>query len=199
MKRFTILEMLVVCAVIAVLLSLLLPSLANAREITKQVICLSNQSQISKGAYAYMTSNNYRLPSQQPKELASSTKSYWKLQIAEAMGETGFTNHKDIRLTVNVWECPKFPELFSDMVGTRHAGGIAYNGLGLRTKEVTSGTATCCPKYALNVGQVEFASETLMLSDIYDRPTNGARAGLESHEMRANPQQSIEWVATIFS
>lgn len=121
-----------------------------------------------------MTSNNYRLPSQQPKELASSTKSYWKLQIAEAMGETGFTNHKDIRLTVNVWECPKFPELFSDMVGIRHAGGIAYNGLGLRTKEVTSGTATCCPKYALNVGQVEFASETLMLSDIYDRPTNGA-------------------------
>ena len=64
MKKFTLLEMLIVIAVIAILISILLPSLKRAREQTITAVCLSNQKQIATAEYSYISQNdNYFTPS----------------------------------------------------------------------------------------------------------------------------------------
>ncbi len=52
-SAFTLIELLVVVAIIALLISILLPALQEAREKGKQTACLSNMSQIAKGSHTY--------------------------------------------------------------------------------------------------------------------------------------------------
>ncbi len=59
-KSFTLIELLVVVAIIAVLVSMLLPALAKARETARSVVCKSNLNQISKGYVLYKSDNNDR-------------------------------------------------------------------------------------------------------------------------------------------
>ena len=58
MKKFTLLELLIVIAIIAILLSLLLPSLSRAREIARRAVCLSNQQQIYRGQISIAKDRN---------------------------------------------------------------------------------------------------------------------------------------------
>ena len=57
-KGFTLLELLMVVAILGILLSVLLPSLQAAREKAKFAVCKSNQKQIAIGYISYVNSNN---------------------------------------------------------------------------------------------------------------------------------------------
>jgi len=61
-RGFTLIELLVVVAIIALLISILLPSLARARESARAVMCLSNLKQIGLATVMYTTEYKGQLP-----------------------------------------------------------------------------------------------------------------------------------------
>jgi len=56
-KGFTLIELLVVVAIIALLISILLPSLARAREIAKRAVCASNLRGVGQAMKVYSNDN----------------------------------------------------------------------------------------------------------------------------------------------
>ncbi|MEI8196108.1 MAG: prepilin-type N-terminal cleavage/methylation domain-containing protein [Phycisphaerae bacterium] len=61
-KGFTLIELLVVVAIIALLISILLPALNKAREQAKRVVCLSNMRQCSLEMSYYAYNNGDQVP-----------------------------------------------------------------------------------------------------------------------------------------
>ncbi len=60
---FTLVELLVVMAIIGLLAALLLPALASAKERARRVRCLNNIRQLLQGAHLFAGDNEERLPS----------------------------------------------------------------------------------------------------------------------------------------
>jgi len=56
-KAFTLIELLVVISIISLLIAILLPSLAKARESAKKIVCAVNQKQTHIGFFSYMMAN----------------------------------------------------------------------------------------------------------------------------------------------
>jgi prepilin-type N-terminal cleavage/methylation domain-containing protein len=61
-RAFTLVEMLLVVAIIGLLIAILLPSLGNARVAVRETSCRSNMSQIGRGTTAYATDNAGQFP-----------------------------------------------------------------------------------------------------------------------------------------
>ncbi len=61
-RAFTLVEMLVVIAIVGVLAALLLPTLASARAKAKRTACLSNLRQMGIAILCYSTDNNGNIP-----------------------------------------------------------------------------------------------------------------------------------------
>lgn len=57
-KKFTLIELLVIISIIAILLTMLLPSLKKAREAAFLSVCASNQKQILAASQIYVSNNN---------------------------------------------------------------------------------------------------------------------------------------------
>lgn len=70
---FTLIELLVVIGIIAILMTILLPALKNAKDYSKKSVCLSNQKQIGVALVSYAGDSNGFLPSLNHKT------SYWLL------------------------------------------------------------------------------------------------------------------------
>ncbi|MFT5128738.1 MAG: prepilin-type processing-associated H-X9-DG protein [Rhodothermales bacterium] len=65
-RTFSLVELLTVIAVIAILMSMLMPSLSRSRESAKRAACASNHRQIGLAAFEYARNNKMWLPPSQP-------------------------------------------------------------------------------------------------------------------------------------
>lgn len=72
-RAFTLIEVLVVVSIIAVLISILLPSLKKAKDVSKQTVCNSNLAQIMKALHTYTMDWKGHLPNSAKGENASLT------------------------------------------------------------------------------------------------------------------------------
>ncbi|EDM25633.1 hypothetical protein LNTAR_25105 [Lentisphaera araneosa HTCC2155] len=61
-KKFSLIELLVVVAIIGILASLILPTLGKAREQSKKALCKSNLKQLGLTMFMYADDNNYKAP-----------------------------------------------------------------------------------------------------------------------------------------
>lgn len=94
MKKFTLIEILVVVAVIGILLSLIAPSLSKARKEARASVCKSNLNQIGVAQYAFYADNEGKLVQ----------KSEDGLHWAQVMYENDY-----LSIDEDVMTCPTFP------------------------------------------------------------------------------------------
>lgn len=169
---FTVLEMLVVVAIIVMLAALLLPSLADAREQAKSVVCRSNISQImlANGYYAEdhggvycpgaadMLSNLHRWHGE--REDTGQPFDSTRGPLVPYLGSEGA-----------IRQCSTFPasEIAMETGGfERGNGGYGYNNafIGRQLKEWASGEYTVATdKGGALADQVIRPAETIMFSD----------------------------------
>ncbi len=98
-RAFTIIELMVSIAVIALLIGLLVPVLATARDAARRTICLSNARQITTAINAFSAENQSRLP--ENRTLVSDTEYItWR---------RNFFNTGTLA-DIEAWRCPMHPK-----------------------------------------------------------------------------------------
>ncbi|UCD28625.1 MAG: prepilin-type N-terminal cleavage/methylation domain-containing protein [Planctomycetota bacterium] len=103
-RGFTLIEILVVVAIIALLISILLPSLKKAREQGRTVMCMSQLDQIMIGTHTYANESDDMLPyyGWMDDRGTRFEKHWWPTQVARQIG-----NEFDI------YKCPSDHEPYS--------------------------------------------------------------------------------------
>jgi len=92
-RAFTLVEMLVVLAIIATLAGLILPAISAAREESRRAKCLSNLGQIGKALSIYCNNNEDYLPSWSGYGLAESEVSMFGDTLVNYAGHQGVSRH----------------------------------------------------------------------------------------------------------
>lgn len=111
MKRFTLLELLVIIAIIGILITILLPSLSKARKASETAVCQSNLKQIHHGHFLFSRENNNKIVP--ALTILNAWKSItWDDHIGDYMGrELTFEQKKENALTIDfkvneIFKCP---------------------------------------------------------------------------------------------
>ncbi|MFH1745545.1 MAG: prepilin-type N-terminal cleavage/methylation domain-containing protein [Planctomycetota bacterium] len=100
-KGFTLIELLVVVAIIALLISILLPSLSRARELAKRAVCAANLRGIGQGEHIYSNDNEEWFPHSFYMEPVGST-SLPNVHSVTFIGELSL--NMTIRKTLSTWQ-----------------------------------------------------------------------------------------------
>jgi len=133
-SKFTLLELLIVVAIIGILLSLLLPSLSKSRELTKRAVCLSNLSQFYRGLVTHSNAYDGALPAGQPVTIAND--GIFAIKKASTWHGHGKLYQRDIIEDIYLTDCPSSTHPKHRTGKTNDAGnygGFPTDGTLLRT------------------------------------------------------------------
>lgn len=138
-RRFTLIELLTVVAIIAILISILLPALGHARENAKRAVCTSNLRQLSLAEVMYMKDHDGSAVGFERLDMASSQISSWystrtnKIQLYGYLFPYLCTDGSD--QTPEIVICPSdadgriAPADFNAAAGTQYKTGYWHNVL----------------------------------------------------------------------
>jgi prepilin-type N-terminal cleavage/methylation domain-containing protein len=104
-RRFTLIELLVVLSIIAILTTILLPALKQARDSAKALACKNNQKQIGQGLMFYVDDYNGRMP------MPVIVPYYWTTIISRGY-ELGAGKDSINYLKMASWNCPMYKNYY---------------------------------------------------------------------------------------
>ena len=108
MRKFTLIELLIIVAIIGILMTLLLPSLTKARQASQAGVCISNLKQVNLGITLFSDENDEYLPG----KVWNSVYTYYddnnhlQAQIAIYLGFPAVDSSIDHYIPV--FDCPSF-------------------------------------------------------------------------------------------
>jgi prepilin-type N-terminal cleavage/methylation domain-containing protein/prepilin-type processing-associated H-X9-DG protein len=119
-RAFTLVELLLVMAIIAILAALLLPVLGRTKESARATACLSNLHQVGIALQIYVSDNNNKMPvmrdvSTDPAVAATNTFPAINQVLAPQLGNT------------NVLRCPSDLRHFFELTGSSYAWNSLLN------------------------------------------------------------------------
>jgi prepilin-type N-terminal cleavage/methylation domain-containing protein/prepilin-type processing-associated H-X9-DG protein len=170
---FTLIELLVVVSIIALLLSILLPSLAHARQQGKKAVCLSNLHQLGLASQMYLDeSDGYFWKHQEPAGMGATVGTQWWFGFESGSPPTPDTTHRPLDrdrsilapYIQNVHEtfvCPSFPTGRSFFFPKFSPGGTSY-GYNLH---LTMDLITPAPFKTKQRDRISFAADRFLFAD----------------------------------
>lgn len=106
-RRFTLIELLIVIAIIAILASMLLPALRKARESAKRINCSGNLKQIAMGVGMYTNVYNGFLPSY---DFQAGPLRLWFSSVGNVIDDTISDYVKFANMKPEYFHCPSAPD-----------------------------------------------------------------------------------------
>ena len=128
-KGFSLIELLVVVAIVSLLMSVMMPSLQVAKDQAKSVMCKTNLRQIDFGLQMYYEANQAQIPVVYTPPASPSLASEldycppWYALLGDMLGwEADKNSPKEVQLSKrNVIHCPSVPRRLSNSTGAREA------------------------------------------------------------------------------
>jgi prepilin-type N-terminal cleavage/methylation domain-containing protein/prepilin-type processing-associated H-X9-DG protein len=178
MKKFTLIELMVVVAIIGILASLLLPALGKSRKSAQGAVCIGNLKQQGIAYQMFSDDNDFVQGTKYDNTLNSTTlagHALWKLKLSFYMGADPLTtadiaDYRRAELSEGAFRCP-----LDNTVNTENTyldGGYGLNWAGLNTSTYYGSRAD---NYAaLTIADVSIPTDTIVSGDSSDALANWA-------------------------